>query len=133
MKLKKGDRVVVTVGKDKGRKGKVEKIMPGVGKALIPGINVYKRHAKPRGEKQPGGIVDIVRDGMNGFLVEPKNSTELADKIQWLISNEGLGQEMGKQGRLFVEERFSWQAKAQEILEIYQVLLREREKEKLTY
>ena len=79
-----------------------------------------------------GGIVDIIRDGVNGFLVEPRNSEVLADKMQWLISNEGLRQEMGKQGRLFVEEHFSWQAKAQEIFEIYQVLLQEREKEKLT-
>jgi glycosyltransferase involved in cell wall biosynthesis len=70
-----------------------------------------------------GGIVDIVQDGINGFLVEPKNSAELADKIQWLISSDELRQEMGTQGRLFVEEHFSWQAKAHEILTVYQAIL----------
>ncbi len=70
-----------------------------------------------------GGIVDIVQDGINGFLVEPKSSAELADKIQWLINNDGLRQEMGTQGRLFVEEYFSWQVKAHEILTVYQAIL----------
>jgi len=70
-----------------------------------------------------GGIVDIVQDGINGFLVEPKNSAEIADKIQWLISNDELRQEMGTQGRLFVEEHFSWQTKAHGILTVYQAIL----------
>jgi len=61
MKLKKGDRIIVIAGKDKGRKGKVEKILPKLNKVLIPGINVYKKHLKPRGEGQPGGIIDVVK------------------------------------------------------------------------
>ena len=61
MKLKKGDQIKVTVGKDKGRKGKIEKVLPRANKVLIPGVNVYKRHTKPRGEKQPGGMVDVVK------------------------------------------------------------------------
>ncbi|MFC1727537.1 50S ribosomal protein L24 [Patescibacteria group bacterium] len=60
-KIKKGDQVLVTVGKDRGRKGKVEKIFPKTDRVLIPGVNVYKRHTKPRGEKQPGGIVEVVK------------------------------------------------------------------------
>lgn len=61
MKLRKGDNIIVTVGKDKGRKGKIEKVLPKVGKVLVPGINIYKKHTKPRGEKQPGGIIDIIK------------------------------------------------------------------------
>lgn len=61
MKLKKGDKIIVITGKDKGRKGKIEKILPKLGKVLIPGINVYKKHLKPRGEGQKGGIIDIVK------------------------------------------------------------------------
>lgn len=61
MKLKKGDKIIVIAGKDKGRKGKIEKVLPKSAKVLIPGINVYKKHVKPRGEGQPGGIVDIVK------------------------------------------------------------------------
>lgn len=61
MKLKKGDSVIVIKGKDKGRKGKIEKIFPKTGKVLIPGINVYKKHARKQSERKPGGIIEIVK------------------------------------------------------------------------
>lgn len=59
MKLKKGDEVIVTKGKDLGKKGKIEKVFPKLGKVLVAGVNLYKRHLKPRGQGKPGGIVDI--------------------------------------------------------------------------
>ncbi|KPJ70748.1 50S ribosomal protein L24 [Microgenomates bacterium DG_75] len=61
MKLKKGDSIIVIKGKDKGRKGKIEKILRKTGKVLIPGINVYKKHARKQSEKKPGGIIEIVK------------------------------------------------------------------------
>jgi large subunit ribosomal protein L24 len=61
MKLKKGDQVVVIAGKDRGAKGKVEKIFPRQDMVLIPRINVYKKHVKSQGEGKPGGIVDITK------------------------------------------------------------------------
>ena len=61
MKFKKGDQIVVTAGKDIGKKGKIEKVFPKTDKVLIPGINIYKKHVKPQGEGKPGGIIDIVK------------------------------------------------------------------------
>ncbi len=61
MKIKKGDTIIVTIGKDKGRKGKVEKLFSKEGKITVPGINVFKRHTKRKDEKRPGGIIDIVK------------------------------------------------------------------------
>lgn len=61
MKLKKGDTVIVTTGKDKGRKGKVEKTFPKNGMVVVPGINVFKRHMKKRDEKRPSAIIDITK------------------------------------------------------------------------
>lgn len=61
MKLKKGDTIIVTVGKDKGRKGKVEMIFPKTSEIVVAGINVVKRHLKRKDEKNPGGIIDVVR------------------------------------------------------------------------
>ena len=60
MKLKKGDKVIVIRGKDKGRKGKIDKVIPKTGKVLIPGINISKRHLKSQGQGKPGGIIDKV-------------------------------------------------------------------------
>ncbi len=58
MKLKKGDTVIVTIGKDKGKKGKIEQVFPKEGMVLVSGVNVYKRHTKKRDEKTPGGIIE---------------------------------------------------------------------------
>ena len=59
MKIKKGDLVKITAGKDKGREGKVERA--GADKILIPGVNQYKMHVKPQGEGRPGEIVTLSR------------------------------------------------------------------------
>lgn len=57
MNIKKGDNVYVLTGKDKGKKGKVEKVFPAKGKAVVAGINVVTKHQKPkRGVKQVGRI-----------------------------------------------------------------------------
>lgn len=61
MKLKIGDTVKITIGKDKGREGKIEKIFPKKGTVLIPGINMYKKHVKGTGGQVKGGIYDLPR------------------------------------------------------------------------
>lgn len=61
MKLRKGDKVKVTAGKDRGREGVVEKVFPKEDKVLVTGVNIYKKHIKARGEGKPGGIVEIAR------------------------------------------------------------------------
>ncbi len=61
MKIRKGDKVRVTAGKDKGREGKVEKVYPKSEKILVQGVNLYKRHVKKNDQMPQGGIVDIPR------------------------------------------------------------------------
>ena len=58
LKFKVGDTVAITSGKDRGREGKIEKIFPKKSLALVPGINVYKKHVKGF-SGQKGGIYDI--------------------------------------------------------------------------
>lgn len=60
MKLKTGDTIKVTIGKDKGREAKIEKIDLKSMKAVVPGVNMYKKHVKTRGEVK-GGIYDLPR------------------------------------------------------------------------
>ena len=55
-KIKKGDRVVVLSGKDKGRTGTVMRVMPKDGKVVVDGINVAARHRKPSQVNPQGGI-----------------------------------------------------------------------------
>lgn len=61
MKLHKGDTVIVTIGKDKGKKGKIDRVFPKENTVLVNGMNMYKRHMKKRDEKNPGGIIEIPR------------------------------------------------------------------------
>ncbi len=61
MRIKKGDKVKILRGKDKGRTGEVKKVFPKKNKIIVKDINVYKKHVKPRGEQEPGGIVDITK------------------------------------------------------------------------
>jgi large subunit ribosomal protein L24 len=56
-KIKKGDRVVVTTGRDKGKKGEVLRVFPKENRALVTGINVVKRHQRQTAKVQ-GGIVN---------------------------------------------------------------------------
>jgi large subunit ribosomal protein L24 len=55
-KIKKGDKVVVLSGKDKGRTGDVTKVMPKESKVIVSGINVHARHRKPSQLNPQGGI-----------------------------------------------------------------------------
>ena len=55
-RIKKGDKVVVLSGKDKGRTGEVVKAMPKDGKVIVSGINVHARHRKPSQTNPQGGI-----------------------------------------------------------------------------
>ena len=55
-KIKKGDKVVVLSGKDKGRTGEVVKAMPKEGKVIVSGVNVHARHRKASQENPQGGI-----------------------------------------------------------------------------
>jgi large subunit ribosomal protein L24 len=56
MKIKKGDKVVVLSGNDKGKTGEVLKAMPKESKVVVQGVNLVKRHTKPS-QTTPGGIV----------------------------------------------------------------------------
>ncbi len=55
-KIKKGDRVVVLTGKDKGRQGEVLQVLPKEDRVLVSGLNMVKRHTRPTQADPQGGI-----------------------------------------------------------------------------
>lgn len=61
MHVKKGDNVIVMIGKDKGKKGKVLKAVPKTNRVVVEGVNVYKKHKKPGRGTEKGSIVEITR------------------------------------------------------------------------
>ena len=59
VKIKRNDEVLVTQGRDRGARGKVLKVFPGEGKAIVERINMIKRHTRPNPSKQvQGGILE---------------------------------------------------------------------------
>ena len=55
-KIKKGDKVVVMTGRDKGKKGEVRQVMPAEGRAIVAGVNLVRRHTR-QSAKTEGGIL----------------------------------------------------------------------------
>jgi large subunit ribosomal protein L24 len=58
VKIRKGDRVRVLTGKDRGKEGEVSFALPAEGKVIVEGVNVAKRHQKPTRATMQGGIID---------------------------------------------------------------------------
>lgn len=84
MKIKKGDKVIVITGKDKGKTGEVTKAMPKESKVVVSGVNVSKRHQKPS-QENAGGIVnkEMPIHVSNVAIVDPKTgkATKVAKKV----------------------------------------------------
>jgi large subunit ribosomal protein L24 len=58
VKLKKGDKVRVLSGKDRGKEGVIMRAIPSTGKVIVDGVNVAKRHAKATSKVRQAGIID---------------------------------------------------------------------------
>ncbi len=73
-KIKKGDKVIVIAGKDKGKKGDVMQIITDENRAVVSGVNVAKRHTKAQGAVE-GGIIDKLMPIhiSNLALIDPKD------------------------------------------------------------
>lgn len=88
MKIKKGDKVIVITGKDKGKTGEVTKAMPKENKVIVSGVNMVKRHQKPT-QENVGGIVskEAPIHVSNVAIVDPKSGK--ASRIGTKILDDG--------------------------------------------
>jgi len=58
-KLRKNDQVIVRIGKDRGKNGVIDRVLPSKNKVIVRGVNLVKKHQKPNPNKnQPGGIIN---------------------------------------------------------------------------
>src|SRR4051812_32670565 len=80
LKIKKGDRVRVLSGKDRGKEGVVMRSLPSQGKVIVEGVNIAKKHQKPTRTTMQGGIIDkdMPIDASNVALVCPKDGATRA-------------------------------------------------------
>ncbi|HMO57154.1 MAG TPA: 50S ribosomal protein L24 [Roseiflexaceae bacterium] len=73
MHVKTGDEVLIIAGKDRGQYGKIKAVLPNDNRVVVEGLNIVKRHTKPRGPTKPGGIIELEAplDASNVMLICP--------------------------------------------------------------
>ena len=74
MNFVKGDKVVVIAGKDKGKTGVIQKVLPKTNRVVVEGVNLHKKHKKPTQNNPEGSILEIYApiDASNVMIVDPK-------------------------------------------------------------
>ena len=94
MLIKKGDTVKVIAGNHKGETGEVLQVLPKVNKVIVEDMNIVKKHQRPMGMGQEGGIVEqeAAMDASNVQLIDPETGE---------VSRVGFKVEDGKKVRYF--------------------------------
>jgi large subunit ribosomal protein L24 len=89
LKIKKGDRVRVLTGKDRGKTGEVMRALPETGKVIVDGVNVAKKHQKATRATMQGGIIDkdMPIDVSNVAVLSPKDGKPT--KVGYKIGADG--------------------------------------------
>jgi len=97
MNIKKGDKVIVLSGDDKGKVGLVQKVYPTLNKVVVEGVNVHKKHKKPTQGTPEGSVLDIYvpLDASKVALVDPKSKK--ATRVHVKVVN-GKKARVGKSG-----------------------------------
>ena len=74
MDLRKGDKVIVIAGRDKGKTGEIQKVLPRTNRVVVDGVNLRKKHKKPTQANPEGSIVEIYAPihASNVMILDPK-------------------------------------------------------------
>lgn len=67
-----------------------------------------------------GGITSLIKDGYNGYLVRPRNATEIAEKVNILLGNDELRKKMGERSQKLVAEKYTWEHIANRFEHLYE-------------
>ncbi len=88
-RIRKGDQVVVITGSDRGKQGEVLSVLPKDRRAVVRGIRIAKKHTKPNGQGEQGGIIEREAsiDLSNLKLVDPK--TGKPTKVGFRVLDDG--------------------------------------------
>lgn len=83
-RLQKGDQVIVIAGKDKGKKGKIMRLLKDDDRVVVEGVNLVKRHMKPNPRMQQGGILEREQPlhASNVMLVDPSTGKGTRVKVK---------------------------------------------------
>ncbi|MCF3934645.1 50S ribosomal protein L24 [Acuticoccus sp. M5D2P5] len=87
-KIRKGDRVVVLAGRDKGKSGQVTKVMPKEGRALVAGVNIVQRHTRQSAQSEGGIIAKSAPINLSNIALEdPKDGKPT--RVGFRVNDDG--------------------------------------------
>jgi large subunit ribosomal protein L24 len=104
-KIKKGDKVVVLAGRDKGKQGEVIAVMPSEGRALVRGVNMVRRHTKQTAQSPEGGIISKEGpiDLSNLAIEDPKDGKPT--RVGFRILEDGTKTRFAKRSGEIIPDR----------------------------
>jgi len=104
LKIKKGDRVIVTTGRDKGKQGEVLEVMPKENRAIVRGVNIVRRHTRQTAQTQ-GGIIskEAPIDLSNLAVEDPKDGKPT--RVGFRILEDGTKVRFAKRSGEQIPER----------------------------
>ena len=88
-RIRKGDTVEVLQGRDAGRRGVVEHVIPSSGRIVVEGINLRKRHARPRAMGQPAGIIEFNAPLHSSNVMYVCSSCDQTSRVGAHINDDG--------------------------------------------
>jgi large subunit ribosomal protein L24 len=91
MKIKKGDKVRVISGADKGKEGIVQRVFPKLNRVVVENVNVHKKHRKPTQNNPEGQVLDIYApiDASNVMIIDPK--TKKPTRVHYVYEEQKDG------------------------------------------
>ena len=95
-------------------------VLPSLTEAMPTASLEAMASGKPVIATKVGGIPMQIQDGQSGFLIDPADERQLAERIKYLIDNPSKAKDMGAYGRKLAEEKFDWAIIAERLLQVYQ-------------
>ena len=89
MKIKKGDKVIMLSGKDRGKTGTVKRTDPTAHKVIVEGLNLVKRHTRARKQGQKGQIISVERWVNAASVAFLSKETGKATRVGWQVAADG--------------------------------------------
>lgn len=95
MKLKKGDNVIVIAGKEKGKSGKIVRVLVSLNKVIVEGLNTVKKHQRPRKSGEKGSMLSVAMpiNASNVMLIDPKSG------LRTRVGKKKVGEKMVRVAR----------------------------------
>src|SRR4030095_3132395 len=100
--IRRNDNVVVLTGKDRGKRGRVLKVVPSTNRLIVEGVNIIKRHTKPNPQRQiKGGVVEreasLHAANVQNVSPEGRKATRHASSVQMVCPEGGRRTRLGRQ------------------------------------